>query len=139
MEKDNLNKKVSELLERSKNVDVEDYDRVKKLAREIQDKLRERDARIEELGKSLSEKQDSVSCLEKDLPNCRLELAETEKRINDILHNEANLKLDSEKHRKLLAQFKRIDVLSRKKEHLGKENQQLSRQLDEIKQGKLLF
>ncbi|KHN21362.1 Nuclear-pore anchor [Glycine soja] len=137
MEKDNLNKKVSELLERSKNVDVEDYDRVKKLAREIQDKLRERDARIEELGKSLSEKQDSVSCLEKDLSNCRLELAEREKRINDILHNEANLKLDSEKHRKLLAQFKkRIDVLSREKEDLGKENQQLSRQLDEIKQGK---
>ncbi|KAL2972302.1 hypothetical protein AAZX31_15G247500 [Glycine max] len=137
MEKDHLNKKVTELLERSKNVDVEDYDRVKKLAKEIQDKLRERDARIEEIGKSLSEKQDSVSSLEKDLSNCRLELAEREKRINDILHNEANLKLDSEKHRKLLAQFKkRIDVLSREKEDLGKENQQLSRQLDEIKQGK---
>ncbi|KAG4950526.1 hypothetical protein JHK86_043765 [Glycine max] len=119
MEKDHLNKKVTELLERSKNVDVEDYDRVKKLAKEIQDKLRERDARIEEIGKSLSEKQDSVSSLEKDLSNCRLELAEREKRINDILHNE-----------------KRIDVLSREKEDLGKENQQLSRQLDEIKQGK---
>ncbi|TKY49466.1 Nuclear-pore anchor [Spatholobus suberectus] len=137
MEKDHLNNKVSELFERSKNVDVEDYDRVKKLARDIQDKLRDRDAQIEEIGKNLSEKQDSVSRLERDLSNCRMELAEREKRINDMLHVEANLKLDTEKSRKLLAQFKkRIDVLSREKEDLGKENQQLSRQLDEIKQGK---
>ncbi|KAK7334880.1 hypothetical protein VNO80_26646 [Phaseolus coccineus] len=137
LEKDNLNNKVFELLERCKHVDVEDYDRVKKLARELQDKLRDRDARIEEMSKSLSEKQDSVSRLEKDLANCRLELVEREKRINDILHNEANLKVDSEKHRKLLAQFKkRIDILLREKEDIGKENQQLSRQLDEIKQGK---
>ncbi|KAL9321963.1 hypothetical protein ACSQ67_010016 [Phaseolus vulgaris] len=137
LEKDNLNNKVLELLERSKHVDVEDYDRVKKLARELQDKLRDRDARIEEMSKSLSEKQDSISRLEKDLANCRLELVEREKRINDILHNEANLKVDSEKHRKLLAQFKkRIDILLREKEDIGKENQQLSRQLDEIKQGK---
>jgi len=53
-----------------------------------QDKLRDRDARIEEMSKSLSEKQDSISRLEKDLANCRLELVEREKRINDILHNE---------------------------------------------------
>ncbi|CAJ1958251.1 unnamed protein product [Sphenostylis stenocarpa] len=133
MEKDNLNNKVLELLERSKNVDVEDYDRVKKLAREIQDKLRDRDARIDEMSKSLSEKQDSVSRLEKDLANCRLELVEREKRINDILHNEV-IEIFS---MKLLTQFKkRIDVLLREKEDISKENQQLSRQLDEIKQGK---
>ncbi|KAG2372296.1 Nuclear-pore anchor [Vigna angularis] len=121
LEKDNLNNKVLELLEKSKNVDVEDYDRVKKLAREIQDKLRDRDAQIEEMSRSLSEKQDSVSRLEKDLASCRLQLAEREKRIHDILHNEANLKLDLEKHRKLLAQYKkRIDVLLREKEEAGK-------------------
>ncbi|KAK7323970.1 hypothetical protein VNO77_27474 [Canavalia gladiata] len=137
MENDHLNHKVSELLERSKNVDVEDYDRVKKLVRDLQDKLRDRDAQIEEIGKVVSEKQDSVSRLEQDLSNCRLELAEREKRINDILHIEANLKLDVEKHRKLLTQFKKkMDVLSREKEDLGKENQQLSRQLDELKQAK---
>ncbi|KAL2330957.1 hypothetical protein Fmac_018538 [Flemingia macrophylla] len=137
MEKDHLNNQVSELLERSKNVDIEDYDRVKKLARDIQDKLRDKDAQIEEISKILSEKQDSVSRLEQDLSNCRLELAEKEKKINDILRSEANLKLESEKHRKLLAQFKKkIDILSREKDDLGKENQQLTRQLDEIKQGK---
>ncbi|XP_057457960.1 nuclear-pore anchor-like isoform X2 [Lotus japonicus] len=134
LEKDNLNYKVTELLERCKNVDVEDYDRVKKLVRDLQDKLRDRDAQIEETAKVLSEKQDSVSRLEQDLSNCRSELMEREKRINDILHTEANLKQDTEKHRKLLAQFKKkIDALSREKEDLVKENQQLSKQLDEIK------
>jgi len=53
-----------------------------------QDKLRDRDAQIEEMSRSLSEKQDSVSRLEKDLANCRLQLVEREKRINDVLHNE---------------------------------------------------
>lgn len=103
-----------------------------------QDKLRDRDAQIEETAKVLSEKQDSVSRLEQDLSNCRSELMEREKRINDILHTEvpsislylkkefceifsslyeiltcvlslikqANLKQDTEKRRKLLAQFK---------------------------------
>ncbi|XP_019443676.1 PREDICTED: nuclear-pore anchor-like isoform X1 [Lupinus angustifolius] len=137
MEKDHLNHKVSELMERSKNVDLEDYDRVKKLVRDLQDKLRDKDARIEEFAKIVSEKQVSVSRLEQDLSNCRLEFTEKEKRINDILHVEASLKLEAEKHRKLLAQFKkRIDVLSREKEELGKDNQQLARQLDEIKQSK---
>ncbi|CAL0326353.1 unnamed protein product [Lupinus luteus] len=137
MEKDLLSHKVSELMERSKNVDVEDYDRVKKLVRDLQDKLRDKDTQIEEFAKIVSEKQVSVSRLEQDLSNCRLEFTEKEKRINDILHVEASLKLEAEKHRKLLAQFKkRIDVLSREKEELGKDNQQLARQLDEIKQAK---
>ncbi|KAJ1400489.1 Nucleoprotein TPR/MLP1 [Sesbania bispinosa] len=140
MEKDHLNQKVSELLEKSKNVDVEDYDRMKKVVRDMQEKLRDRDAQIEETGKMLSEKQNSVSHLEQDLSNCRLELTEREKRINDILQNEANLKLEAEKYRKFMLQSKnlqkRLELLLREKEELGKENQQLSRQLDEIKQGK---
>ncbi|KAE9584981.1 putative nucleoprotein TPR/MLP1 [Lupinus albus] len=134
MEKDHLNHK---LMERSKNVDVEDYDRVKKLVRDLQDKLRDKDVKIEEFAKIVSEKQVYVSRLEQDLSNCRLEFTEKEKRVNDILHVEASLKLEAEKHRKLLVQFKkRIDVLSREKEELGKDNQQLARQLDEIKQAK---
>ncbi|KAK2421940.1 nuclear-pore anchor [Trifolium repens] len=135
MEKEHLNHKVSELLERSKNVDVEDYDRVKKLVRDLQDKLRDRDAQIEETGKILSEKQESFSRLEQNLSNCKLELLEKEKRINEFPKIEANLKQDAERHRKLQAHFKkRADVLSREKEDLAKEHQQLSKQLDEIKQ-----
>ncbi|KAF7822471.1 nuclear-pore anchor [Senna tora] len=137
MEKDNLDHKVSELLERCKNVDLEDYERMKNLFRETQDKLKERDAQAEEIRKTLLEKQDSISHLEQDLSKCRSELEEREKRINDVLQVEATLKLDVEKHKKMLAQFKkRIEILSKEKEDLGKENQQLSKQLEEIKQGK---
>ncbi|KAG2409616.1 uncharacterized protein HKW66_Vig0002810 [Vigna angularis] len=156
------------LLQKSKNVDVEDYDRVKKLAIEIQvlkledmkmlvvvllklwmiwrflqlminneghggdDDFNEYEDHVEE-----DDYPDSVSRLLKDLASHRLQLMEREKRIHDILHDEANLKLDLEKNKKLLAEYKkRIDVLLREKEDAGKENQQLSRQLDEITQGK---
>jgi peptidoglycan hydrolase CwlO-like protein len=47
-----------------------------------QDKLRDRDAQIEETGKILSEKQESFSRLEQNLSNCKLELLEKEQRIN---------------------------------------------------------
>ncbi|KAL5100700.1 hypothetical protein RYX36_005027 [Vicia faba] len=134
-EKEHLNHNVSELLERCKNVDAEDYDRVKKLARDLQDKLKDRDAQIEETGKIISEKQESLSRLEQDLSNCKLELVEKETRVNEILKIEANLKQDVERNRKLLAHFKKkTDLLTREKEDLAKENQQLSKQLDEIKQ-----
>ncbi|KAK4285608.1 hypothetical protein QN277_002284 [Acacia crassicarpa] len=136
-EKSNLDYKVSELLERCKNIDVEEYDRMKNLVRDMQDKLKEKDARVDEMGKNLLEKQDLISHLEQDLSKCRSELEEREKRINDVLQAEATLKLDLERHKKLLAQFKkRMDSLSREKDDLGKENQQLAKQLEEIKQGK---
>ncbi|XP_028799696.1 nuclear-pore anchor isoform X2 [Neltuma alba] len=136
MEKNNLDYKVSELLERCKHIDAEEYDRMKNLVRDMRDKLKEKDAQADEMGKSLSEKQDLLSHLEQDLSKCKLELEEREKRINDVLQTETTLKLDVERHKKLLAQFKRMDSLSREKEELGKENQQLSKQLEEIKQGK---
>nr|XP_025610800.1 nuclear-pore anchor-like isoform X1 [Arachis hypogaea] len=66
------------------------------------------------MGKTLFVKQDSVARLEQDLSNCRVELAETEKRINDITQSEI------------------------KNDLLSKEVQQLLKQLDEIKQGKKL-
>jgi hypothetical protein len=100
-----------------------------------QDKLRDRDAQIEETGKTLSEKQESFSRLEQNLSNCKLELLEKEKRINEFpkievfdislkfkclgkklfclktyavtwLFEQANLKQDAERNRKLQAHFK---------------------------------
>ncbi|KAL4293697.1 hypothetical protein S83_062924 [Arachis hypogaea] len=131
-EKDDLCHKVSELLERSKNIDVEDYDRSKKLVRDLQERLKEKDSKLDEMGKTLSVKQDSVARLEQDLSNCRVELAEREKRINDITQSEVSLKHEVDRHKKMLGSWKiKNDLLS-------KEVQQLSKQLDEIKQGKKL-
>ncbi|KAI4323302.1 hypothetical protein L6164_022918 [Bauhinia variegata] len=136
-EKDHLDQKVSELLERFKNVDVEDYDRMKILVRDMQDKLKEKDTQMEEISKILSEKNNSVAHLEQDLSNCRSELIEREKRINELLQVEANLKQEGDKHRKLFAPYKkRSEILAKDKDELVKENQQLSKQLEEFKQVK---
>ncbi|KAG6675327.1 hypothetical protein I3842_15G095500 [Carya illinoinensis] len=137
LEKDNLEKRVSELLLRCKNIDVEDYDRMKADVQLMQEKLKDKDAQIEEMRNILREREETISKLEKDLSKCKLELSEREKKINAIMQVEASSKLDVEKQRKMLIQFKRrSDTLSKEKEELSKENQTLSKQLDELKQGK---
>ncbi|XP_059455352.1 nuclear-pore anchor isoform X2 [Corylus avellana] len=137
IEKDHLEKRVCELLERCKNIDVEDYNRMKDDVQQMQEKLKEKDAQIDELRKLLSERQDTISKLEKDLSKCKLELNEKEKRINDILQVEASSKLDIEKQRKGTFQLKRrVEALVKDKEELNKENQALSRQLEEVRQVK---
>ncbi|KAJ7982109.1 nuclear-pore anchor [Quillaja saponaria] len=95
-----------ENLLRERETEVEAYKKeieVQKMAKEhlenrvSEDKLKEKDAQIEEIGKVLSQKQDTIAHLEQDLTNCRLKLAEKERRTNDILQVEANLKMDREK------------------------------------------
>ncbi|ONI11781.1 hypothetical protein PRUPE_4G125000 [Prunus persica] len=136
-EKDHLEKKVHELLERYRNIDVEDYDRVKNDVRQLEEKLEKKVSRVEEVEKLLSEKQETVSHLEQDLSNYRLDLTEKEKRINETLQVEASLRSDGEKQKKAILQYKkRCETLLKEKEELSKENQALSRQLEEVKQGK---
>ncbi|XP_062158169.1 nuclear-pore anchor isoform X2 [Alnus glutinosa] len=137
VEKDRLEKRVCELLERCKNIDVEDYNRMKDDVQLMQEKLKEKDAQIDDIRKLLSERLDTVSKLEKDLSKCKLELNEREKRINDILQVEASSKLEIEKQRKMAIQLKRrYETVLKEKEELRKENQALSRQLEEVRQGK---
>lgn len=56
-----------------------------------QEKLKERDAQIEEISMLMSQKQDRVSQLEQDLEHSRLQLNEKEKRMHDILQTEVTL------------------------------------------------
>ncbi|BFG28578.1 hypothetical protein CerSpe_148520 [Prunus speciosa] len=136
-EKDHLEKRVHELLERYRNIDVEDFDRVKNDVRQLEEKLEKKVSRVEEVEKLLSEKQETVSHLEQDLSNHRLDLTEKEKRINETLQVEASLRSDGEKQKKAILQYKRrCETLLKEKEELSKENQALSRQLEEVKQGK---
>ncbi|KAM6599127.1 nuclear-pore anchor isoform X1 [Cannabis sativa] len=137
LEKEQLEKRVAELLERCKNIDVEEYDRLKDEVQQMQEKLKEKDSQLEENKRLLSEKQGAVSLLEQDLCNCRSELSEREKRINDSLQAEASLKSEVEKQRKMISQLKRrLEILSKEKEELSKENQAITRQLEELKQAK---
>ncbi|XP_048326058.2 nuclear-pore anchor isoform X2 [Ziziphus jujuba] len=137
LEKEHLEKRVSEILEKSRNIDVEDYDRLKDEVQQLQEKVKEKDAQIEEIKRLLSEKQEMVSKLEQDLSNCRIELTERERRINESLQVEASLKSDVEKQRKMVINIKRrFDVVSKEKDGLSKENQNLTKQLEDAKQGK---
>ncbi|KAL5568783.1 hypothetical protein UlMin_025358 [Ulmus minor] len=137
LEKENLEKRVSELLERCGNINVEEYDGLKNDVRLTKDKLKQKDSEIEEFKKLLSEKQETVSRLEQDLSNRRSELSDREKRINDMQQVEASLKSDVEKQKRIYLQLKRrLESFSKEKEELNKENQALTRQLEEVKQAK---
>lgn len=137
MEKEKLERRVFELLQRCRNIDVEDYDRLKVEVRQMEEKLRGKDAEIEETKNLLSSKLDTISQLEQELANSRLELNEKEKRLSDISQAEAARKSEMEKQKRIAAQLKRkCDMLSKEKEESIKENQSLTRQLDDLKQGK---
>lgn len=53
-----------------------------------QEKLKDKDAQLEEMKKLLSEKEEKISQLERDLSNCKVELTDREKRIKDSLQAE---------------------------------------------------
>ncbi|KAE8731457.1 Detected protein of confused Function [Hibiscus syriacus] len=85
----------------------------------------------------LSKKQDLISKLEQDLANSKSELNEKDKKLNDILQFEANLKSDMEKQKKLVLQFKRrAENFAKEKDQMSKENQALSKLVEELKQGR---
>ncbi|MBA0641808.1 hypothetical protein Goklo_026307 [Gossypium klotzschianum] len=133
-EREILEKRVSELLERCRNIDLEDYNRLKNDVLQKEENLKEKDAQIEEISNLLSKKQDIISKLEQDLANSKLELNEKDKKLNDILQQEANLKSDIEKQKKLVVQFKRrAESFAKEKEQLSRENLKL---VEELKQGR---
>ncbi|KAK8313396.1 hypothetical protein V6Z12_D01G106600 [Gossypium hirsutum] len=133
-EREILEKRVSELLERCRNIDVEDYNRLKNDVLQKEENLKEKDAQIEEITNLLCKKQDIISKLEQDLANSKLELNEKDKKLNDILQQEANLKSDIEKQKKLVVQFKRrAESFAKEKEQLSRENLKL---VEELKQGR---
>ncbi|KAL7142917.1 hypothetical protein ABFS83_08G156600 [Erythranthe nasuta] len=136
IEKSHLDKRIHELLEKCLGVvDMNDHNRLKESLQQLQTSSREKDAQLEEFKKLLSEKQDNVLQLERDLTRIRAELNERDTRINELSQAEASLKSDTEKTRRLNAQLKRkLDSLSRDKEEQSKEVQALSKQLEEAKQ-----
>ncbi|KAF3668086.1 hypothetical protein T459_16631 [Capsicum annuum] len=147
LDKEKLERRVSELVERYKSFDLEEYASLKEAASQMQMNLREKDAELEKIKKAMSEQQNLVSNLEQDLTRSRAELSQRESRINEILQAEASLRSEIDKHRRLIAQIKkraeslskekdRADNLSKEKDDLARENQALSKQLEDAKQGK---
>ncbi|KAL6544653.1 hypothetical protein OROMI_023515 [Orobanche minor] len=149
MEKRDLEKRIGELLEKSKDVNIDDYNHLKESLKQNLVALKEKDAELEEfkklltekenvitsLEKLLSERQDSLSLLERDLARIRTELNERESKITEISKNEASLKSDFEKVKRMSVQARRTtNNLQKEKEDLSKEIQALSKQLEEARQ-----
>lgn len=135
IKREHLEKRVDELLERCKNISVEDYDRMREDVQQMQVNSKEKDSQLEEIKKSLFEKQEVISHLEQDLARSRTELDERETRINYVLKLEESLKSDVDKQRRFIAQLKKkSENLLKEKQELSKENQALSKQLEDSKQ-----
>ncbi|OMO77802.1 Tetratricopeptide, MLP1/MLP2-like protein [Corchorus olitorius] len=89
---------------------------------ECQEILKEKAAQIEEIMRLLSKKQETISKLEQDLAISKLELNEKDKKLNDNLVLEANIKSDMEKQKKLVLQYKILEkTVERQREELKKE------------------
>ncbi|XP_056846253.1 nuclear-pore anchor-like isoform X2 [Raphanus sativus] len=153
-------RRVDELRETYKNIDVADYNRLKDEVRQFEEKLKGKDAHIEEIKKLVLEKESKISLLEKDLTNCKNELREREKdltkcktemserekrldaaqqaqvamqsEIENLKAEISKLKGDSERFRKSFSNIKR--KLDKEKDDLNRENQSLSKQLEEAKE-----
>ncbi|XP_011012854.1 PREDICTED: nuclear-pore anchor [Populus euphratica] len=139
-EKDHLEKRMSELLDRCRNIDVEDYNRMKDDLRQMEEKLREKDAEMEGIKNLVSEQQEKILKLEQDLAKSESELNQRERRISDILQTEASLRSELEKQKKLSVQWKKkSEILSKEKEEFSKEKQALIKQIEDLKQGKRLL
>ncbi|XAR59903.1 hypothetical protein NMG60_11015913 [Bertholletia excelsa] len=137
MEKQYLEKRVDELLERCKNIDAEEYNRMREDTKQLQKNLNDKDAQLEEINKLLSEKLVVIADLEQELAKSRMELNERESKAAESLQVEVSLKSEFEKQKKLIAQLKkRLDNLSKEREELSKENQTISKQLEDYRQGR---
>ncbi|KAH6764476.1 hypothetical protein C2S51_015725 [Perilla frutescens var. frutescens] len=134
-EKIYLEKRIDELVQKCKDVDVNDYNHMKESFQQMQINLGEKDAQFEEAKKLLSEKQDTVSTLEQDLARSKTELSERENRLNEILQAEASLKSEVEKLKRMnILARRKSDSIAKEREELSKEVQTLSKQLEEVRQ-----
>ncbi|XP_068655691.1 nuclear-pore anchor isoform X2 [Aristolochia californica] len=132
-ERANLENRISELLEKTKGFDVEDYNLLKDNYQNIQLKLGEQQAEVEESKKLINQKEEMIVKLEEDLASSQSRILEIEKRLNDTLQAEAVLRAEIEKHKRIISNFKKkADALAKEKEEGNKEKQTLSKQLEDL-------
>ncbi|KAL1205642.1 Nuclear-pore anchor [Cardamine amara subsp. amara] len=143
METDLQKKRVDELRETYRNIDVADYNRLKDEVRQLEEKLKAKDAHVEDFKKLLLEKQNKISLLEKELTNCKKDLSEREKKLDDAQQAQATMQSEISKQKTELEKLRRsyninLNATKKKyekeKEDLNKVNQSLSKQLEEAKE-----
>ncbi|CAN6239472.1 unnamed protein product [Urochloa humidicola] len=128
---ENLNQRISELVETSKGIDLNVYEGMKSELQNIKSTLRETSMELESAKKLLSEKEVAIRNLEEKLAVCQSELDSREKKLNDV---EASLKSEMDRLKKINFTIRRkLDNLVKEKEELIKENQNLLKQMEDLK------
>ncbi|KAI3816544.1 hypothetical protein L1987_16245 [Smallanthus sonchifolius] len=132
-----LETRISELLDRFKDMDPEDYVRMRADFQQMNVKLSDKDGQLEEIKKLVSEKQDVIVRLEQDLARSKVEIDERELKINNFVQTESSLKAEVDKQKRIIFQLKRrSDNLAKEKEETLKKNQELSKELVDSNQVK---
>ncbi|KAL6912153.1 hypothetical protein ACP4OV_000958 [Aristida adscensionis] len=127
----NLNNRISELVEKNKGIDLRTYEAMKDELQNIKSTLRENSAELESARNLVSEKETLIRNLEEKLVGSQSELESREKKLNDV---EASLKSEIDKMRKVNISIKRkLDVLTKEKTQVTKENQNLLKQMEDLK------
>ncbi|CAN6457286.1 unnamed protein product [Victoria cruziana] len=125
-------KRNSEIVNRYKNVDMEDYEQLKENFKEIQEKLKNMEVDLRESQSLLVKKQENVSDLEKEIANKEHQLSEIQKQLQDVTANVESLKSKEQKQKNTILHWKRrTEELIREKDELFKEKQAISKQLEE--------
>ncbi|KAI3730620.1 hypothetical protein L1987_61792 [Smallanthus sonchifolius] len=133
----NLDTKVKGLLDIFKDMDPEDYVRMRADFKLVNVNLSEKDGQLEEIKKFVSEKQEVIIRLEQDLERSKVELHERESKINNVVQTESSLKTEVEKQKRSVLQLKRMcGNLVKEKDELLKKNQELSKELVDCNQVK---
>ncbi|KAK9681650.1 hypothetical protein RND81_10G018100 [Saponaria officinalis] len=121
-DKENVERQISDMREASKNLNLEEYNRLKSEVEELRASLREKEAGIEDARNQISQKQELIAKLNQDLASTRLELTERGGQLVQV----EGLKLDVERQKKVVNSYKRrVESLLKEKEALSKEKESL--------------
>ncbi|XP_074591609.1 nuclear-pore anchor-like isoform X2 [Curcuma longa] len=135
-EMDHLNIRISELAECYKNIDLVEYEKMKDEREQMKVFLRKSETEIELTKKLVLEKEETIANLDQSLAKCQLDLAEQEKRVNNIVQAEGTIKLENEKQKKIISALKkRNDNLMKEKEELNQEKIVFLKEIDDFKSG----
>ncbi|KAK9677475.1 hypothetical protein RND81_11G145300 [Saponaria officinalis] len=121
-DKENLEREISDMREASKNLNLEEYNRLKSEVEKLRAILRGKEAGIEDARNQISQKQELISKLNQDLASTRLELSERGGQLVQV----KGLKLDVERQKKVVNSYKRrVESLLKEKEALSKEKESM--------------
>ncbi|XP_042438080.1 nuclear-pore anchor-like [Zingiber officinale] len=134
IEINHLNNRIAELVDYSKNIDPEEYKKMKSEVEQTKVLLKKFEMEIEPIKKLVSDKQEIISKLTENLAKSELDLAEKERRINDAVQIEGTIKTESERQKKYITALKKKNEnITKEKEELNQEKETLLKEIEEFK------